>query len=125
MVKIFGLYCLVESNKSPHKKLYFYYRVNELHSIRMNEWKIHFTRTYRSLNGKNGGQDGMPVKYDMNLLEKNELYNLKDDPEERNNVYDNFPEIALEMEKLGRKARKELGDNLTGEVGTENRGAKK
>ena len=67
----------------------------------------------------------MPVKYDMNLLEKNELYNLKDDPEERNNVYDNFPEIALEMEKLGRKAREELGDNLTGEVGKENREAEK
>ena len=114
-----------ETNKSPHKKLYFYYRVNELHSIRMNEWKIHFTRTYRSLNGKNGGVDGMPVKYDMNLLEKNELYNLKDDPEERNNVYDKFPEIALEMEKLGRKAREELGDNLTGEVGKENREAEK
>ena len=114
-----------ETNKSPHKKLYFYYRVNELHSIRMNEWKIHFTRTYRSLNGKIGGEDGMPVKYDMNLIEKNELYNLKDDPEERNNVYDNFPEIALEMEKLGRKAREELGDNLTGEVGKENREAEK
>ncbi|MDC0559981.1 hypothetical protein OAO45_02975 [Flavobacteriaceae bacterium] len=52
-------------------------------------------------------------------------HGVEGDPEERNNVYDNFPEIALEMEKLGRKARKELGDNLTGEVGTENRGAKK
>ena len=110
-----------ETNKSPHKKLYFYYRINELHSIRMNEWKIHFKRTYRSLNGKNGGIDGMPVKYDMNLLEKNELYNLKNDPEERNNVYDDFPEIVLIMEKLGTKAREELGDNLTDVIGKENR----
>ena len=110
-----------KTNKSPHKKLYFYYRVNELHSIRMDEWKIHFKRTYRSLNGKNGGKDGMPVKYDMNLLEKNELYNLKNDPEERNNVYDDFPEIVLIMEKLGTKAREELGDNLTDVIGKENR----
>ena len=29
-----------ELNQTPHKELYFYYRVNELHSIRMNEWKI-------------------------------------------------------------------------------------
>ena len=114
-----------ETNKSPHKKLYFYYRINELHSIRMNEWKIHFKRTYRSLNGKNGGIDGMPVKYDMNLLEKNELYNLKNDPEERNNVYDDFPEIVLIMEKLGTKAREELGDNLTDVIGKENREAGK
>jgi len=87
----------------------------------MNEWKIHFTRTYRSLNGKNGGVDGMPVRYDMNILEKNELYNLKEDPEEKHNVYDKFPEIASKMEKLGEKARVELGDNLKGFKGTENR----
>ena len=61
-----------EVNQSPHKKLYFYYRVNELHSIRMNDWKIQFSRTYRSLNGKKGGKDGIPVKYEMNLIDKNE-----------------------------------------------------
>ena len=110
-----------ETDKSPHEELYFYYRVNELHSIRMNDWKIHFSRTYRSLNGKNGGMNGMPVKYEMNLIEKNELYNLKDDPEEKNNVYDKFPEIASKMEGLGKRARAELGDNLTGFTGKENR----
>jgi len=101
-----------EVDKSPHEKLYFYYRVNELHSIRMNNWKIHFSRTYRSLNGKAGGKDGLPVKYDMNLIEKNELYNLKDDPQEIDNVYDQFPEIVKKMEKLADDARLDLGDNL-------------
>jgi len=101
-----------EVDKSPHEKLYFYYRVNELHSIRMNNWKIHFSRTYRSLNGKAGGKDGLPVKYDMNLIEKNELYNLKNDPKEIDNVYDQFPEIVKKMEKLADDARLDLGDNL-------------
>ncbi len=73
------------------------------------------------LNGKDGGSDGIPVKYEMNLLIKNELYNLKDDPEEKYNVYDEFPEIASKMEELGEKARAELGDNLTGFKGAENR----
>ena len=50
-------------------------------------------------------------------------YNLNDDPEERNNVYDKFPEIASKMEKLGEKEREELGDNLTGFKGKENRKA--
>ena len=111
-----------EVDQSPHEKLYFYYRVNELHSIRMNDWKIQFSRTYRSLNGKKGGKDGIPVKYEMNLIEKNELYNLKDDPQERVNVYDKFPEIAKKMEKLADDARDELGDNLLGIKGQKNRG---
>ena len=110
-----------EVNQTPHKELYFYYRVNELHSIRMNEWKIQFSRTYRSLNGRDGGKDGVPGKYDMNLIEKNELYNLKDDPQERIDVYDKFPEIAEKMEELAEKARIELGDNLKKRKGRGNR----
>ena len=110
-----------EVNQSPHEKLYFYYRVNELHSIRMNDWKIQFSRTYRSLNGKKGGKDGIPVKYEMNLIDKNELYNLKDDPQERIDVYHKFPEIAKKMEELAEKARVELGDNLKGRKGKGNR----
>ena len=110
-----------EVDQTPHKKLYFYYRVNELHSIRMNEWKIQFSRTYRSLNGREGGKDGIPVKYDMNIIDKNELYNLKDDPHERIDVYDKFPEIAEKMEELAEKARIELGDNLKGREGKGNR----
>ena len=110
-----------EVDQSPHEKLYFYYRVNELHSIRMNNWKIQFSRTYRSLNGKKGGKDGIPVKYEMNNIDKNELYNLKDDPQERMDVYDKFPEIAKKMEELAEKARVELGDNLKGRKGKGNR----
>ena len=110
-----------EVDQSPHEKLYFYYRVNELHSIRMNNWKIQFSRTYRSLNGKAGGKDGIPVKYEMNLIDKNELYNLKDDPQERIDVYGKFPEIAEKMEELAEKARVELGDNLKGRKGKGNR----
>ena len=110
-----------EVNQTPHKELYFYHRVNELHSIRMNEWKIQFSRTYRSLNGREGGKDGIPVKYDMNIIDKNELYNLKDDPQERIDVYDKFPEIAEKMEELAEKARIELGDNLEAREGKGNR----
>ena len=69
-------------SKTPHKKLYFYYRVNELHSIRMNEWKIQFQGLTNHLM-EEGGKDGVPVKYDMNLIENNELYNLSSDQEEK------------------------------------------
>ena len=61
------------------------------------------------------------LKSGFSQLIKNELYNLIEDPEEKHNVYDEFPEIASKMEELGEKARTELGDNLTGFKGKENR----
>ena len=87
----------------------------------MGDWKMQFPRKYRSLNGREGGKDGMPVKYEMNPVEANELYNLINDPEEKFNVYDKHPEIAKQMEELADQARFELGDRLTGIEGTENR----
>ena len=71
-----------KENKSPHKELYFYYRQNELHAVRSGDWKLYFPRSYRTLNGKPGGKDGIPVKYENNIVKSNELYNLKEDPSE-------------------------------------------
>tara|TARA_B100000963_G_scaffold70160_1_gene58495 strand:+ start:1167 stop:2585 length:1419 start_codon:yes stop_codon:yes gene_type:complete len=106
-----------KQKKSPHKELYFYYRQNELHAVRSGNWKLYFPRTYRSLNGKEGGKNGIPVKYDFNEVKSNELYNLKEDPGESINVYLQNIEKANELEKMGENARKELGDALTSRVG--------
>ena len=106
-----------KQNKSPHKELYFYYRQNELHAVRSGNWKLYFPRTYRSLNGKEGGKNGIPVKYDYNEVKSSELYNLKEDPGESINVYLQNIEKANELEKMGENARKELGDALTSRVG--------
>jgi arylsulfatase len=102
-----------ETNKSPHDALFFYYRQNELHAVRSGDWKLYFPRSYRSLNGRPGGKDGIPVKYDQNIVSENELYNLKNDPKELNNVLNNYPEIVNKLEKMGENARYDLGDNLT------------
>ena len=106
-----------KQKKSPHKELYFYYRQNELHAVRSGNWKLYFPRTYRSLNGKEGGKNGIPVKYDFNEVKSNELYNLKEDPGESINVYLQNIEKANELKKMGENARKELGDALTSRVG--------
>ena len=106
-----------KENKSPHKELYFYYRQNELHAVRSGNWKLYFPRSYRTLNGKPGGKDGMPVKYDYNYVKSNELYNLKEDPSEMKNVYMENIEKAKELEKMGENARQELGDALTCRAG--------
>ena len=103
--------------KSPHDELYFYYRENELHAVRSGDWKLYFPRTYRSLNGKPGGTCGMPVKYEMNEVNENELYNLKNDPSERHNLYNENVEIVKKLEDISERARKELGDKLTSRIG--------
>ena len=110
-----------ETNKSPHQKLYFYFKTNELHAVRSGDWKLYFPRSYRTLNGKSGGTNGIPVKYEQNTVYKNELYNLKIDPKETKNVILDFPEIVNKLEKMGENARYDLGDNLSGVVGTGNR----
>ena len=102
-----------ETNKSPHEALYFYYKQNELHAVRSGDWKLYFPRSYRSLNGRPGGVDGIPVKYDQNVVSENELYNLKSDPKELNNVLNDYPDIVSKLEKMGEEARYDLGDNLT------------
>lgn len=106
-----------KQKKSPHKELYFYYRQNELHAVRSGNWKLYFPRTYRSLNGKEGGKNGIPVKYDYNEVKSNELYNLKEDPAERRNIYLQNIEKANELEKMAENARNELGDALTNRIG--------
>ncbi len=103
--------------KSPHNELYFYYRENELHAVRSGDWKLYFPRTYRSLNGKPGGTGGMPVKYEMNEVSDNELYNLKNDPGEQYNLYNEKNEIVKKLEDIGERARKDLGDKLTSRIG--------
>ena len=107
-----------ETSKSPHEALYFYYRANELHAVRSGEWKLYFPRSYRSLNGRNGGKDGIPVKYDQNVVNEKQLYNLIEDPSELNNIVNDRPNIVNKLEKMGNLARYDLGDKLTNVEGT-------
>ena len=110
-----------ESEEDPHEALFFYYHLNSLHGVRYGDWKMYFPHRYRTLNGKEGRDDGKPIKYQYVNLEKTELYNLKEDPSEKNNVYDQFPEIVRKINLLADEKRDEIGDDLTGKIGSENR----
>ena len=59
----------------------------------------------------------MPVKYEMNEVSDNELYNLKNDPGEQYNLYNEKIEIVKKLEDIGERARKDLGDKLTSRIG--------
>ena len=108
-----------ETSRSPHENFFFYYRTNELHAVRHKEWKLYLPHTYRSLNGKQGTNDGYPVPYEMNEITIPELYNLDLDPEEQMNIAALHPEWVSKITKIADSVRGVLGDRLTGIKGAE------
>ena len=110
-----------KSKKEPHEALFYYYKVNELHGVRYKNWKMYFPHQYRTLNGRPGGKNGIPVPYDYVDLKKIELYDLDKDISETHNVADQHPEVVKKIKQLADEMRKKLGDNLYHIKGTENR----
>ena len=100
------------STQSPQEAYYFYYKRNELHGIRYKQWKMYFPHVYRSLNGRKGRADGLPIDYDQNTLSQIELYDLSVDKEETTNVAANHPEVVTTINTIAEKARSKLGDSL-------------
>ena len=109
------------AKEDPHEALFFYYHTNSLHGVRYGDWKMYFPHRYRTLNGREGRDDGTPIRYEYVNLKEKELYNLNEDPSETKNVHDKFPEIVKKIELLADLKRREIGDDLTNVIGEENR----
>ncbi|MEM6318396.1 MAG: sulfatase [Bacteroidota bacterium] len=112
---------LLEGKKDAlphHQAYYFYYKSNELHGILSSDgrWKLYLPHQYRSLNGRVGTNDGLPIKYEQNQIGQ-ELYDLTNDIEETQNVADQHPKIVEKLLQHAEMARAELGDKLTDRVG--------
>jgi len=105
---------------NPRTTFYYYYNKNDLEAVRIGHWKLIFPHHYRSYEDVMPGNDGYPGPYKKGLQDTLALYDLRRDPGERYNVIEMHPEIVTDLQKLAQKARKDLGDNLTGEAG-ENR----
>jgi arylsulfatase A len=103
--------------KSPHDYFYCYYGNGELQAVRDRQWKLIFPHTYRSLNGKPGGRQGVPTNY-LNLQAGKELYDLKADRGETTNRASEFQEVVTRLEAAAEVARSDLGDSLTKRQGT-------
>ncbi|UGU18068.1 sulfatase [Sinomicrobium kalidii] len=110
-----------ETGENPHEAYYFYYKVNELHGVRYNDWKLYFPHTYRTMKGQEPGTGGTPGKYRHITLDDIELYNLSTDSTETENVAGKHPEVVRKIVDLANKKRQELGDNLLDIKGSENR----
>lgn len=110
-----------ETSDSPQEAYYFYYHVNELQGVRYKNWKMYFPHSYRSLNGREGGKDGLPVPYEYLKFEEIALYDLSQDISETTNVASEYPEIVEEIKVLAANMRQRLGDALTQVEGSETR----
>ncbi|MDX1476787.1 MAG: sulfatase [Saprospiraceae bacterium] len=108
-----------EHSESPQEAYFFYYRVNELHGVRSGRWKMYFPHTYRSLNGRPGGRDGLPAPYEQLAVTDIELYDVLADPSETQDVAGDHPEVVQRMTALADSIRARLGDRLTGVTGRE------
>ena len=100
------------NSKTPHEYFYHYYSRGELHCVRDSRWKLHFPHAYQTLNGRQAGTGGVPAKYKKVKLEQMELYDLKNDISESNNVFDQHPEIVERLQKAAEISRADLGDKL-------------
>lgn len=108
----------------PHEAIFFWYGKDELQAMRMGRWKLHFPHSYRSLEGRPGGNNGRPVKYNYGMRTGLELFDLQADPNETTNVSEGHPEVVERMNALADDARSRLGDTLKGIEGTEVRPAR-
>ncbi|MBD0779635.1 sulfatase-like hydrolase/transferase [Maribacter sp. ANRC-HE7] len=110
-----------QTTESPQKAYFFYYRVNELFGVQYGKWKLYFPHRYRTMEGQEPGKDGLPGDYRMVDLEEIELYDVKNDVSEIQNVADEHPEIVAEIKLLANDMRHRLGDSLLELEGTETR----
>lgn len=101
-----------ENATSPHTYFACYYGAGQLRAVRDRQFKLVFPHPYRSLNGRQGGTQGKPVKYDQNKATF-ALYDLKSDIGETTDVAQDHPDVVKRLEKYAAEIRADLGDRLS------------
>ncbi|OVE77760.1 Cerebroside-sulfatase [bacterium F16] len=88
------------------RETFAYYKNTNLEAVRKGDWKLHFCKT----GWVPGGSDNTVMS---------ELFNLREDIGEKNNILDQHPEIVAELEALADDFRQALGDKRLEREGTE------
>lgn len=114
---------LIEGDKeaNPRESFVYYYNKNDLEAVTDGMFKLVFPHKYVTYAAYVPGNDGQPGRLDNLELTKAELYDLRRDPGERNDVMSQYPEVAARLMRIADLKRQELGDNLTRMKGKENR----
>jgi arylsulfatase len=104
--------------KNPHEAYYIYYADNELQAVISGPMKLYLPHTYRTLAGRPGGRDGLPVKYEQRTITAPELYDVDADVSEAKNIAAEHPQMVERLLALAEKSRADLGDSLTKRAAT-------
>lgn len=105
--------------RNPHEAYFYYYENNQLQAVTSGDgrWKLQLPHTFRTLGGRPGGTNGIPTRYEQIKLTEAELFDLKTDNSEINNVAAQNPKIVAELLDQAGKVRADLGDALTKQQG--------
>ena len=120
---IWPLFAGEKEARNPHD-VYFFYGVPfgswtgaELESVREREWKLIVPHSYRTLGGHKPGMDGWPGEYLKQPVLEPELYDMRNDIEEKHNVAAQHPEIVKRMLDRAEQCRADLGDTTLNRKG--------
>lgn len=111
-------FILGTSNQSKRDTI-LYYMSHNLEAIRYQEWKLHVSRRPNAdkPSDQHDGIDTSGIQTNENIAVQ-ELYNLKNDPKESNNLYEQYPDVVKKLMEKIEIYRTELGDAYTGQSGT-------
>ncbi len=98
-----------EANAVSPQQAYYFYWGSELQAVRSGQWKLHFPHAYRTLNGRSGGSNGIPVNYENRMISES-LFDLSVDPGEVHDVSREHPDVVQRLQGLANIARADLGD---------------
>lgn len=87
----------------------------------MDYWKLVLPHKTVSYSGVEPGSNGTPGQRRNIAIEKSELYDLRRDFGEQFNMIDWYPEKLKELQSIAEKARMDLGDDLTDQIGSNRR----
>jgi arylsulfatase A len=98
---------------NPHDGYAYYFATNELQAVASGDgrWKLILPHTYNALQQK--VDDGRRGTVARTPVETAQLFDLRADLGERNNVAAQHPEVVRQLEAFAEKTRGELGDTLT------------
>jgi arylsulfatase len=105
----------------PREYFLFYYRKNNLEAVRNAGFKLILPHSGRTYENFLPGNDGKPGKTNENSPVGAALYDMRRDPGERYNVYEQYPGTVAELMKIAEAAREDLGDDLTNHPGKNRR----
>lgn len=109
-----------EKEANPRDHFYYYFGQNSLEAVRQGRWKLVFQHGYRSYEDVVPGQNGLPGEYTQKKTGQ-VLYDLRRDPGERYDVSAQHPDVVVELTRLAKQAREDLGDDLTDNPGRNRR----